>query len=369
MGNKHSAPIYTDNNVFKKELEHINNVISNILTEENLFKNKDYNFLSEDVCNDHYVIMEKELNKHLKIDVQSLGTSLYLIPKSEDKSINKKEICKKISHHYMKILYIICLIKYVYNIENNGDLSISGIMFRNVKIVDNIIEINFCNVPQKDYRKSLQEAYKIDFSNLEGLQFLAKFFLNNNESQAFIKVLRYILNRSSKKMMTTKLCEYVGDLKPSVEHVKQIEQIYLDKYGEKMVCKGGHKGTDKPHKNISLLMYVNNNNPVFSKDFCYKPQKLIIQLNTPYGKKVMEQYRIMQNNYKSNINRVEKLLGLLINRNPNATYSLKDTTQTDLDKIIADVKDTIKTYYFTSILDFQKLLDIGMNSPNINVTK
>ena len=368
MGNKHSTPVYTDTNVFKKELEYVNSVISNILTEDNLFKNKDYNFLSEDVCNQHYVIMEKELHKHLKIDVQNLGNSLYLIPKDNDKTVNKKEICKKITHHYMKILYIICLIKYVYNVENNGDMSVSGIMFRNVKIVDNIMEINFCNVPQKDYRKSLQDAYKIDFSNLEGLQFLAKYFLDNIESQAFIKVLRHILNRSSKKTMHNKVCEYIADIQPSLEHTKQIEKIYLNKYGDKLSC-SDVKPTSKSNKNISLLMYVNQQNPVFSKEFCYKPQKYIIQINTPNGKHVFDQYKEMQKNYTNNISQIEKLLGLLIIKGPNEAFYLRDTTQVDLNKIIVDVKDVIKTYYFNSILDFQKLLDLGMKTPNINVHK
>ena len=375
MGNQVS--MYKDTNVFNKELQYINEIVNSVISEKNVFKNRDYNFLSNDVCNEHYLLMENELSRHLKVEVQNLGTSLYIIPKDSEltyhkRNINKKEICQKISQHYMKILYILCLVKYVYNLEQSGDFSISGILFRNIKIVDNIMEINFCNVPQKDYNKPIQDAYKIDFSRLEGLQFLTQYFLDPNESFAFIKVFRKLLSRSSKVAVNTQLCEYISSGKYSAEHIKDIEKLYLNKFNQKLTCKAATNSSATEYhgrKKVNLNMYVEKDNPIFSKEYCYEMHKYVIQLNMPYGKKVIEQYNIMKANNSKNMKAIEKLIDLIVLKNKDGSYSLKDIDKITLDKVIYDVKDTIKTYYFQSIADFQKLLDIGKNTPNINIIK
>jgi hypothetical protein len=371
MGNQVSAQ-HGENNVFQKDLGNLNGIINSIISEKNLFKNRDYNFLSKDVCNEHYLLMENELNRHLKVELQNLGTSLYIIPKNSemtyDKShVNKKEICQKVTEHYMKILYILCLIKYVFNLENGGDYSISGIVFRNIKIVDNIIEINFCNVPHKDYTKSLKDAYKIDFGKLEGLQFLTQYFLDKDESFVFVKIIRRILARSSKKVVGNMMCNYVATVKPGVEHMKQLEKMYSDKFNEKLVCRDAQ--IEKGSKKTNLYMYVEKDNPILSNEYCYEKHKYVIQLNTPYGKKVTQQYNTMRSNYVGNISSIERLMDLLILKNKDGSFTLRDIDKHSLDKIVFQVKDTIKTYYMQSLMDFQTLLDIGKNTPNINIIK
>jgi hypothetical protein len=84
MGNHIS--VYSDTNVFEKELKTLNTIVNSILTEENMFQNRDYNFLSQDVCEKHYMIMENELQRHLKVHVKELGSSRVLIPKNEEKA-------------------------------------------------------------------------------------------------------------------------------------------------------------------------------------------------------------------------------------------------------------------------------------------
>ena len=373
MGNQVS--MYGDTNVFQKDLQNINQIVNSIVSEKNLFKNRDYNFLSNDVCNEHYLLMENELSRHLKVEVKNLGTSLYIIPKDSEityqkNNINKKEICRKISQHYMKILYILCLIKYVYNLENAGDYSISGIVFRNIKVVDNIMEINFCNVPQKDYTRSLKDAYKLDFGKLEGLQFLTQYFLDAEESFAFVKVMRKLLARSSKSTVNNMMCDYLSSVgSQRAEHVKELEQMYFNKYNQKLSCKQVKKDTGGGKKRVNLFMYVEKDNPILSKEFCYEMHKYVIQLNMPYGKTVLQQYNAMKNNYSNNIKAIEKLIDKLVLKNKDGSFALKDIDRISLDKIVLEVKDTIKTYYLQSIMDFQKLLDIGKNTPNINIIK
>lgn len=372
MGNQASRT-HGENNVFQKELGNLNTIINSIISEKNLFKNRDYNFLSKDVCDEHYLLMENDLSKHLKVELQNLGTSLYIIPKNsemtyEKTQINKKEICKKITEHYMKILYILCLIKYVFNLESGGDYSISGIVFRNIKIIDKIIEINFCNVPHKDYTKSLKDAYKLDFGKLEGLQFLTQYFLDKDEAFVFVKIIRRILARSSKKVVGNMMCNYVATTKPGIDHMKQLEKMYFDKFNEKLVC-GGAGAAEKGGKKTNLYMYVERDNPILSNEYCYEKHKYVIQLDTPYGKNIQKQYDTMTGNYVANISTIERLLDLLITKNKDGTFTLKDIDKHALDGIVFQVKDTIKTYYMQSLLDFQKLLDIGKNTPNINIIK
>ena len=150
MGNTISGKLNHEN-IFEKELSKMNILINDIISNDDLFKNKEYNFLSQDVCENYQVVLEEELSKHLKLDIKSLGASLYIIPKHTDDTdikltkykLTKKEVCNKISNHYIKILYIMCLVKYVYNLEKSGDLSIAGIIFRNIKIVDDMMQIYF----------------------------------------------------------------------------------------------------------------------------------------------------------------------------------------------------------------------------------
>ena len=359
--------------IFENELSELNAVVNNIINDEDLFKNKNYNFLSKDVCNQHYILMESELSKHLKVNLGELGMALYLIPKHDEariekSKVNKKEICQKISHHYMKILYILCLIKYVYNLEQYGDFSISGIIFRNIKIVENIMEINFCNVPQKDYNKQVSDAYKMDFGKLEGLKFLTQYFLDNDESSAFIKVMRSLLARSGKSQVKSAFCKYATH--GAVSNIKELEKMYLDKYNEKLVCKDT-EDTPKEGKNkrLNLFMYVEKDNTIFSKEYCYEMHKLVIPLSSSNGKKVNNQYKVMKENYKNNISNIQRLLNMLVTKNANGDFELKDVSQQELNDVIENVKTTIKTYYIQSILDYQLLLDIGKATPNINMIK
>lgn len=363
MGNKASTLTSKDPNVFSKELHKLDSIVSAILTEQNMFKDRAYNFLSQDVCDQHFVLMENELQRHLKVELQGVGHALYLIPKEGDsQSINKKDLCRKISNHYMKILYVLCLIKYVYNLEHRGEMSIAGIMFRNMKVVDDMIEINFCNVPHKDYSKSLKDAYKIDFSKLEGLEFFTKYFLEPAEAHAFLKVLRKVLARSPKKVLQKGFCEYIQEHKPSVEHLKQMETLYVNRFNENLHCtqKGG---------GINLHMYVEKDNPVFSREHCYEIHKYIIKLNTAHGAKVKAAYEKMSNNYRDNIKAIEKLTALLVNVNKNGSFTLKDLSKDVLESVIHQVKDIIKTFYLQSILDFHSILDIGKTTPNISMVK
>lgn len=367
---------HTDTHVFKKELELVNRIVNNIINEKDIYRNNNYNFLSKDVCKNYQVILEEELKKHLKISLNAVGTTLYIIPKNDEHkltklNLSKDEVCKKISNHYIKILYILSLIKYVYNIEQDGDLSIGGIILRNIRFLDDLMEINFCDLPHRDYKVVGKQAYKIDFSKLEGFKFFVDKFLDNKESIAFLGVLKSILARSKKNKVSSIICHYIANNSFNQNDVHELEKMYMSKFNEKFVCdkQNIENGNILSAKhNIAINIFINSNNPIFAKEYCFAPRKIIVKLSSKNGIKLKKLYKQMLTNYKENIDKIVENLSKLVSYS-DGTYVLKDIDKHTLDTIIENVKICIKTFYIQSIIDYQKLLDEAKLMPNIEFEK
>jgi len=397
MGNSSSRS--PDIQVFKKELVVLNGIVNNIINEKDVFKNNNYNFLSQDVCEKYQIILEEELTKYLKLDVKSLGTSLYIIPKDGDDltkfNLSKKQICEKISNHYIKILYVMSLVKYVYNIERDGDLSIAGIIIRNIRVLDDIMEINFCDLPHKNYAlQGTGEAFKINFGKLEGFKFFVDYFLDKTEAKAFIGVVRTILARNTKQKVEHTICSYVADKELKAVDFKLLEQLYMSRFGKKLTCSGfknKHDGgrreseienennheSDRDSKykkakslnhNISMGIFINKDNPIFAKDLCFAPRKVLIKTSTTEGRQVLNLYNTMKDNYNKNVKNIVSLLDKLVVAHRDGTYTLKDIDKHTLDSVLEDVKVNIKSFYLLSIIDYQNLLDKAKLIPSIEAS-
>lgn len=365
MGNRLSGQNFQkkDDNIFEKELDKINTVVNSIINDKDLFIDKNYDFLSQDVCKKYNIVLEEELNKHLKINLKMLGTSLYILPKHEDeskKNITKKEVCEMISDHYIKILYILCLIKYVYNLEKNGDMSIAGIIFGNIKILKDELLIQYCELPHSDYSK--EDKHKIDFSKLKGMSFFTQYFLTIKESNIFIGILKSVLSKSKKPHMKEKICNYVlNNRSPQVEAIKN---LYETKYKERINCGTpaliGHDMIEERHqkqiKLSNLFLYIEKENPVFSYDLCRSIGSYRFKTTSPEGKDAFKLYITMKKNYDKNISDVEKILNSIVEKSDNK-YNLKDITKDELDIIINDVKSKIQLFYIQTIVDYQNLFD------------
>ena len=360
MGNKFSG--HATQHVFEHDLTKLNAIVNDVINEKDLFKNKDYNFLSEDVCSKYQVVLEEELSKHLKVDIKELGASLYILPKaSDDKTkltkfnMTKEQVCEKISNHYIKILYIMCLVKYVYSIESHGDLSVMGIIFKMIKVVDDLMEIRFCGLEHKKYTNVGKDAYKIDFSKLEGLKFFTEYFLSPEEASAFILLLKSVLNRDNANKFQESICAYIS--KQGAKDLKKLEAMIKTRYPKvrKLQCGG------------NLMLSVEKDNPIFQYEHCGAPMKVVVKLNTPHGKKVFKHYKQMKTTYKQNLENVYAIVHSIVEKK-NGQFELKDINKQDLDAAIDKIKWEIKHFYLQSILDFQSLLDLAKESPNIHIT-
>ena len=360
MGNSSSSSssFTKEDAVFTKDLQSINDIVNSIITNQNIFHDNNFNFLSENVCNKYYLLLSEELDKHLKVDLQSLGSSLYLIPKDDDKKIekfnlNKQQLCQKISNHYIKILYVLCLIKYVFDLERDGKNNIFSIMNSNVKINDDVLEIHFCNTPHSIYTKDEKRKHKIDFGIVAGIHFFTNYFLEKDDAIAFMTIIRSILARKNNKDIFNQFCQMSKTRSLSESEFKELENVYK----QRIQCQSGGSESD-----IDLNVFIEKNNPFFSTTLCsshisfeYKPIEILI--SSKRGKKIYELYKTMRSNYEKNIKNIEKLILLLVQPSTNHKWTLKDVTKPILDKTIESIKVMIKIFYIQSIVDFHTLLD------------
>ncbi len=351
-----------------EDLNQLKKIVTKLVDDKDMFIDREYNFLSEDVCDKYKVILESDLDKLLKLEIKSLGESLLLIPTDEEnkllqrKNIAKKDICSKIANHYIRILYVLCLVKYVYNIERHGELSLAGIVFRNIRVNKSTVQVEFCKESQKNLRESSgSSALALNFARLEGFRFFTKYFLDRDEATVFLRTFRHLLSRKPKGTLRKDLCEF--------KKLKELEDMYKRRFGEDLKCLAGGSSEQPDNTNAATTEYgsgddenpievmVEGDNPIFDRLWCYRNGVITIPLAESDGKQALDMIKEMKSRYKSNIKDVEKILYRLVKRKLDGSWTLNDITKTQLDSIVADVKDKIKVFYIQSICDFQDFLD------------
>jgi hypothetical protein len=369
MGAGQSLLNKSNKNVFESELNKLDELISRIITSDDKFIDPNYNFLFEEVCSKYTILWEKELNNHLKVDLQNLSGSLYLIPKKDivntnekEGDISKQELCKKISKHYVKILYIFTLVKTVYDLEHSGDNSIAGIIQRNVRNVNNIMELHYCSIPHKDY--DLKPADKINFEHLEGFKVFVEHFLTPVERYAFLEQFKAVFARKPRHKVLDAICQ------DTLVPLDVYEKIYEKRFTEKKLhCKKDTSVSKKSVDHLNLMFEVVADNPVLHTHYCYSHKKLIIPLdsNEPHVQKVNELYKEMHKHYVTNVDNILAILLRLVDRVSHDKYKLKNISNDQLLDIIKDVKKNVVTFYIQSIIDYQVLLDEAKLVPNLDV--
>jgi hypothetical protein len=369
MGAGQSRSSSTDNSkqngVFHDELIKLNEIVNAVMTADDRFVDSNYNFLFEDVCQNYTMVWEKELDKHLKVDLETVHGSIYIVPKKDivdDEANNtrasKNDLCKEIAKHYIKILYVIALIKRVYDLENSGDNSIAGIMERNIKIVDGVMQINYCSIPHKDY-VSQGTASNVDFSNLEGLYVFVENFLTPVERHIFVEQLKAVFARKQKYRVEEMVCN------DTLVTLDEYNNLYKRRYNKHFTCSNVHEF--KREHSVDLMFEVAANNPVMHSKHCYSRKQVLIPLTNATRdetiKGLVEVYKEMRQNYIRNVDLVLAILGRLIVKD-DQQYKLKDIDTTELEAVVHEVKRVVIMFYVQSIVDFQSLLDYALSLEN-----
>lgn len=371
MGADQSSFISPSKDVFSKELTKVNNIVNKVVTFDGKFVNPNYNFLFEDVCRNYTILWQNELGKHLKVDLENLSGSIYLIPKKDlivspehQLEVSKQELCKQISKHYVKILYILTLIKTVFDLEHHGDNSVAGVMRRNIKIVDNIMEISYCSIPQRDY--DVHATGRIDFESLKGFKLFVDNFLTPVEKYAFLEQFKAVLERKPQHKIVQAVCTDV--LIP----LHLYERIYSTKLNKKLVCEPSVASTSRSKRkaSVDLLFDVAENNPILHTSFCLSPKKLVISLDRPDPeiKTIIALKDKMYDNYVENINNISDLLTRIV-ESKNGGYELRNVSNHELHILVKDVKQIVIAFYLQSLVDFHLLLDSAKQIPSLRLDK
>lgn len=339
--------------VFASELHIVSDIIDHVIGDDNKFVAEDYNFLSRETCDRYTFVLQSQLNKHLKIDVQHLHDSIILVPKAERVAANdqktvidKKDLCRTIAQHYVKVLYVLCLIKYVYDLENAGDYSIAGIIKRNTRLTGDLLEINYCSLPQKDYAR---RDKRVHFGSLKGLQFLVEHFLAPEEQRTFVSQLRMIVARSIDPAAVQALaCNDVHLLKP-----RDYEMLYG------VHCRKTKVVAANDPSAASMAFDVAPFNPILSSDVCMSKKKVVVQLSASRPTKLA--YERLHKRYVENVREVEALLLRLVAKS-GCSYELRVISDVDLDQIVSEVKSNVVKFFLASVLDYQHLLDVAKDA-------
>lgn len=342
-------------NVFEKELALLSQVINSIISSENTFVNDEYNFLTEETCNQYTLVLQSQLQNHLRVNIEAIKDTVLLVPKTKRltkgaHAVDKDELCETIAQHYIRVLYLLCLIKYVYNLENYGDYSIAGILKRNIRLTGSLLEVHYCSIAQKDYDR---KDKKVDFTDLKGLQFFVQHFLDKSEYSVFIQQLRRVVSRSMDADSVRKLA-CVDTL------LTRRDQALL--FGPGASCK---KSTSSAASDVAegdgrdMGVSIAPFNAIFASSTCMSKKKVVMQLGgDAASKNVRKAYETLKTNYVKNINDITDLVLKLVKKQTSSNgYDLRSISNDDLQVIVKDVKSVIARFYLGSIMDYQRLLD------------
>ena len=348
MGSSPSKTAPKLKNVFARELAVVTDVVNSVITDDNQFVRSDYNFLSRETCSKYTFLLESQLKRHMKLHIQELHDSILMVPKQTRVAvgshvIDKDDLCEVISAHYLQILYLVSLIKFVLNTEHGGDFSMAGIVFRNIRVVGDLMEIHYCAAPQKDYARADK---KVDLNSLQGMKFFIENFLSPEESQVFLQQLKMVFARTATEQTVLALA-----CRDTVLQLADYETLY------DLRAKCGK--TNKPRATTgaeSTLFHVGEMNFVLSGTMCMSRKKLVVQLNRA-SQQVKQRYQTLLGNYRGNLKEVEALLGELVHRAANGKYTLHNLDNDRLQSLIHRSKRVIMRLYLQPLIDSQALLD------------
>jgi hypothetical protein len=352
-------------NVFEEELQSINEIVTNIMNNKNV-----NTFTDEKFCDDYSIALEDELQKHLKIELLNLKQNIYLIKRQNNvqlkngKNVRKDTLCKTIAQHYNTLLKLLQVVKLIYDLENNGDYSISGICRRNVVVVKNLMELHMCEHPHVDTSKNAKpdsngnkDSNLIDFNKIAGMQMFTEDVLTPSEKNVFLYNLGLLLSRQESEFLADAVCKN--------------DNLLYKKYKPSGICKEEDRQKQiQFSKDVITSLPVAGKNPVFHSDMCFKEIIYVIELNQKdEGIKLLKQlHNDMKTHYKENLAEIESILMDMVTGSKKS-YQLRHLTQSDIRKVKERMGKIIATLFYTSLLDYYALIEQAKKVPHLLVDK
>jgi hypothetical protein len=322
---------------FEKEYDNINKKINNIIT---LTDDKKIN------CNEYTMVTESSLKKHLKIELEELKDSIYIVPKTEEvKNIKKVDICSLISDHYKRIVNIIEIIRTVYDVEKEGRAGIAQICFGNVEIdKKNILHVYYCDLEQMNHMDEDKQT-SIDFKGLSGLDNLCTNLLSLEERKVLLSNMETII--SNEELID---CDNVLFSKNDYNEIK----------GIKVKVRKGEKSNKKcVYKKDNYNIKVGEKNPIIDESMCLLKKSYSVNMSDKRHSKELNEIMLlkkrMESNYKKNLQESIIVIDKIITTNVDGKYLLKALTNKELDIIENSCKKTLSKLYIQSIADYKAI--------------
>ena len=347
------------NTAFKSELNELDKIVNEIL---NQVRKKDID------CKNVTIVMESQLNKHLKVELQHLKDTIYFIPHAnhvdvKEKMFTKSKLCEMIARHYKKIIDLLVMIKQVYDLEQSGENSIAGMTIRNVLVDNNIMQITYCIMMQHFGDESF-----LDFKYLTGFEYFNQNFLTNVEREELLFNFKMLFGRIKKPQLAKYM--YCGNSLLSGEEYKSILQLKspkCDKQVSEKVSSFIHSKASSPDVN-SYEIPVKRNNPVLHWKACGEKRLILIDLKQKTSKEVDKLYKAMQDNYVKNINDILKCVQQLV-ENKNGVFKLRHIDTESLNAIQKKIKKLVIKFYLQSITNFHSMLDVAKKVPHFTLNE
>lgn len=331
-------------NTSVKELSQLNKIINDILTTSKTFKNNNMlNSLVKKKCDRFVFSSQDKLLKYSKVYLNELNTSISLIPEKQYIK-DKQYLCKKISLYYSRLLNLLLLIKYVYDLENFGSYNIAGIVDKNIKQTKQNIKLKMCNTSQPQHQV-------LDMNQLSGFEYFVENFLSPKEQQSFMKIYQDIFNLKNVNNIDEMLC-----VRRILEN--DVENIIFLKETE---CKKSKDNTFEHimdgDKRQTSIMKIHPKNPILSWKYCSD----ISELDCKTNNNTHEKLSILQTNYKKNLNNVLDILDDIVFFNKKTShFQIKQISSDKLHFLEKRLKQNILQFYIKSIYDYKAVLQSCM---------
>lgn len=312
-----------------------------------------------EICEKYTFVIEKRLNKHIKVHLQNLNSAIYMIPKErglveiDDITVKKTDLCSQISSHYTRIFKILHMIRIIYDLENKGNNSIAGLVNKNISIIDGVVQLTYCESIQ------LEESNgKLNMDKLAGLSEFVNSILTKEESKVFIKHFQelFLTEHYDMKKIGNHICKNTLLKKKEFQNIYNISQVK---------CGGNSNGYITP-RNHDLRFDIKSKNLIFDLKFCLNPKVFVIKEHKEIKKLIQTFYKGYLSNLKNIKNTVKEIT--VFNKETN-TLVLKTLTSYNIDYIEHKFKKNVMIFFLESIVNYKKILKYAMENPNLNVSR
>jgi|TARA_B110000261_G_scaffold30378_1_gene34566 hypothetical protein len=327
-----NPPEHSNISFLGKEIKKLNGLVDDIVTTSEVFINKDYASIVKKRCNKYVILSSTKLKRFKRTELEYEDSKITLV-ETEKIHGDKRELCDRVSRHFRKMLHLLCAIKYAYDIENEGENSISGLVLKNITNVDGKLSVSYCATDQNSHNIFGKEG--VDFSSLSGFEYFMKNILSEKEASDLLHTYQDMLNQNNPERVKEIVCKYVL--------YKTNPKTMKNPFNCKFSFEGGGDST--------MILDVPKNNPILSLQLCSRTKTINVSDKT---KKLIISFKA---NYKKNITEISKLLKMLTFYNKTTKkHELRIVEPKTLDEIEMSIKQTIIMFYINSLYSYREIL-------------